>query len=457
MVSDNARCQRRRVPNASAPGSSSYGVSAGLDARVAFGPGRPHTSRPMAHVREVTILADDLTGAADCAAAFAVAGMETWLSLDDRAGALETSVLAVDTDTRVAPADVAYARTAAAARDALRAGSRVVYKKIDSTLRGHVGPEIAATFAAVRAAEDGRGPRPIVLLCPAFPATGRILRAGRVLVNGTALEAVPAALLAMAGLSATEVGTAPDGDTLTREIERRAASGADAVVCDAESDDDLRTIAEAGARLARPVLWAGSGGLARHLPRALALRAHVTAESSPTDAPSRPILILVGSPSHVAQGQAAEIARQGDVTTIAVHADTLLAGEASLAWREAAGRIDGALAGGRDTCVVLERKGGSAGALDPALARAFGRLTARPGPIGTLIATGGETARAALEARGVTRLRVRAEVEPGIPACVTDGPPPLHVVTKAGGFGDAGALVRTRAALGTVPARSLVR
>ena len=457
MVSDNARCQRRRVMHASAPGSSSYGVSAGLDARVAFVPGRPHTSRPMAHVREVTILADDLTGAADCAAAFAVAGMETWLSLDDRAGALETSVLAVDTDTRVAPADVAYARTAAAARDALRAGSRVVYKKIDSTLRGHVGPEIAATFGAVRAAEDGRGPRPIVLLCPAFPATGRILRAGRVLVNGTALEAVPAALLAMAGLSATEVGTAPDGDTLTREIERRAASGADAVVCDAESDDDLRTIAEAGARLARPVVWAGSGGLARHLPRALALRAHVTAESSPADAPSRPILILVGSPSRVAQGQAAEIARQGDVTTIAVHADTLLAGEASLAWREAAGRIDGALAGGRDTCVVLERKGGLAGALDPALARAFGRLAARPGPIGALIATGGETARAALEARGVTRLRVRAEVEPGIPACLTDGPPPLRVVTKAGGFGDAGALVRTRAALGTVPSRSLVR
>ena len=457
MVSDNARCQRRRVMHASAPGSSSYGVSAGLDARVAFVPGRPHTSRPMAHVREVTILADDLTGAADCAAAFAVAGMETWLSLDDRAGALETSVLAVDTDTRVETSDIAYARSAAVARDAVRAGSRVVYKKIDSTLRGHVGPEIAATFGAVRAAEDGRGPRPIVLLCPAFPATGRILRAGRVLVNGTALEAVPAALLAIAGLSTAELGTAPDGDTLTREIERRAASGADAVVCDAESDDDLRTIAEAGARLARPVVWAGSGGLARHLPRALVLRAHVTAESSPADAPSRPILILVGSPSRVAQGQAAEIARQGDVTTIAVHADTLLAGEASLAWREAAGRIDGALAGGRDTCVVLERKGGSAGALDPALARAFGRLAARPGPIGALIATGGETARAALESRGVTRLRVRAEVEPGIPACLTDGPPPLRVVTKAGGFGDAGALVRTRAALGTVPSRSLVR
>ena len=411
----------------------------------------------MAHVREVTILADDLTGAADCAAAFAIAGMETWLSLGDQAGTVAASVLAVDTDTRVETSDIAYARTGAVARDAVRAGSRVVYKKIDSTLRGHVGPEIAAAFAAVLESAGGRGPRPIVLLCPAFPAAGRILRAGRVLVNGTALEAVPAALLAIAGLSAAEVGTARDGAMLTREIERRAASGADAVVCDAESDDDLRTIADAGARLGRPVVWAGSGGLARHLPRALALRANVTAESSPTDAPSRPILILVGSPSHVAQGQAAELARQGDVTTIDVHADTLLAGESSLAWREAAGRIDGALAGGRDTCIVLERKGGSAGALDPALARAFGRLTARPGPIGALIATGGETARAALEARGVTRLRLRAEIEPGIPACVTDGPRPLRVVTKAGGFGDAGALARTRAALGSVPPRSLVR
>ena len=411
----------------------------------------------MAHVREVTILADDLTGAADCAAAFAIAGLETWLSLGDQAGTVAASVLAVDTDTRVETSDIAYARTAAVARDAVRAGSRVVYKKIDSTLRGHVGPEIAAAFAAVLESAGGRGPRPIVLLCPAFPATGRTLRAGRVLVNGTALEAVPAALLALAGLSATEVGTARDGGTLTREIERRAASGTDAVVCDAESDDDLRTIADAGARLGRPVVWAGSGGLARHLPRALALRANVTAESSPADAPSRPILILVGSPSHAAQGQATEIARQGDVTTIAVHPDTLLAGEASLAWREAAGRIDATLAGGRDTCVVLERDRESAGAIHPRLARAFGRLTARPGPIGALVATGGETARAALEARGVTRLRVVAEVEPGIPACVTDGPRPLRVVTKAGGFGDAGALARTRAALGSVPPRSLVR
>jgi len=411
----------------------------------------------MAHVREVTILADDLTGAADCAAAFAIAGLETWLSLGDQAGTVAASVLAVDTDTRVETSDIAYARTGAVARDAVRAGSRVVYKKIDSTLRGHVGPEIAAAFAAVLESAGGRGPRPIVLLCPAFPAAGRILRAGRVLVNGTALEAVPAALLAIAGLSTAELGTAPDGDTLTREIERRAASGADAVVCDAESDDDLRTIADAGARLGRPVVWAGSGGLARHLPRALVLRAHVTAESSLTDAPSRPILILVGSPALAAQGQATEIARQGDVTTIAVHADTLLAGEASLAWREAAGRIDATLAGGRDTCVVLERDRESAGAIHPALARAFGRLTARPGPIGALVATGGETARAALEARGVTRLRVVAEVEPGIPACVTDGPRPLRVVTKAGGFGDAGALARTRAALGSVPPRSLVR
>jgi 4-hydroxythreonine-4-phosphate dehydrogenase len=83
-------------------------------------------------------------------------------------------------------------------------------------------------------------------------------------------------------------------------------------------------------------------------------------------------------------------------------------------------------------------------------------LTAVPA-LGTLVATGGETARAALEARGVRTLRVWAELEPGVPVGTTPSPRPLRVVTKAGGFGDAGTLARVRTALRSAPARSLVR
>ncbi|MBA1366691.1 four-carbon acid sugar kinase family protein, partial [Burkholderia gladioli] len=66
------------------------------------------------------IVADDLSGAADCAIAFAAAGRRTVVSLDASAPARPAAVLAVDTDTRrLAPAEAA--RRAADAWRAQRA------------------------------------------------------------------------------------------------------------------------------------------------------------------------------------------------------------------------------------------------------------------------------------------------------------------------------------------------
>ncbi len=80
------------------------------------------------------------------------------------------------------------------------------------------------------------------------------------------------------------------------------------------------------------------------------------------------------------------------------------------------------------------------------LARALGRLVGDcADKVGGLVATGGETARAVLDAWGVTRLRIVGEVEAGVPFSVTEGwRRALPVVTKAGGFGDAETLVRCR-------------
>jgi uncharacterized protein YgbK (DUF1537 family) len=61
--------------------------------------------------------------------------------------------------------------------------------------------------------------------------------------------------------------------------------------------------------------------------------------------------------------------------------------------------------------------------------------------VGTLVATGGETARAVLTRAGVSRLLVTGEVEPGVVrARVPERE--LDVVTKAGAFGDPEALLR---------------
>ena len=80
------------------------------------------------------------------------------------------------------------------------------------------------------------------------------------------------------------------------------------------------------------------------------------------------------------------------------------------------------------------------------LARAMGRFAAGCADgVGGLVATGGETARAVLDAWGVTRLRLRGEVEAGVAFSTTEGwRRVVPVVTKAGGFGDADTLVRCR-------------
>jgi uncharacterized protein YgbK (DUF1537 family) len=56
------------------------------------------------------------------------------------------------------------------------------------------------------------------------------------------------------------------------------------------------------------------------------------------------------------------------------------------------------------------------------------------------VLTGGETARAVLDARGISGYRLLGEVEPGVPfGMASDG---TLLCTKAGGFGERLTLVR---------------
>src|SRR5438045_2379366 len=91
----------------------------------------------------LTIVADDLTGACDTGSLFAGGGpvpLAIWPSAP-RPGAVRV----IDTESRAARADDAVARVTRAR--ALAPATRY-FKKIDSTLRGHVGLEIDALMRA---------------------------------------------------------------------------------------------------------------------------------------------------------------------------------------------------------------------------------------------------------------------------------------------------------------------
>ena len=138
----------------------------------------------MAPHHECLIVADDLTGACDAAAPFATRGYFTTAVIDLSDGDLAFEVVALNTASR--DLDSARIRSVIARAAGVWSArpARILFKKIDSTLRGQPAAEIAATLSCLA---SGSVPA-IGVLAAAFPATGRTTIGGRVLVNGRALE-----------------------------------------------------------------------------------------------------------------------------------------------------------------------------------------------------------------------------------------------------------------------------
>jgi uncharacterized protein YgbK (DUF1537 family) len=396
------------------------------------------------------IIADDLSGAADCAIGFAGAGRRTVVTLDATSAgtSIDTTatVIAADTDTRrLTPAEAAE-RTAAAWR-ALQSPGRRLYKKIDSTLRGNWTAEVAALQPLAG----------LAIVAPAFPATGRTVREGRVLVHGAPLESTETWQLENAGrdaglaallqaenlrtevLSVDALRGAPDA--LREKIAASASNGIQALIVDAETSDDLNALARATAAMSEPLFWVGSGGLARELAALPNLFDSETLSARQVAKSAGAILILVGSLSAVSERQCAMLRERAGVAELIVPPAVLREGADHPTWGEWLGRIGARLEAGADLIVRIGRDE----AFDPAEgAHLSTTLAALVAPhfahLDGLIATGGETARAMLAAVNIGSLELLAEVEAGV-AVARPGTAPLPaIVTKAGAFGSEHAL-----------------
>ena len=233
------------------------------------------------------VIADDLTGAADAGAQLARAGYRTGVAFWGAPvpPAPDLDAVVVDTDSReLAPAEAAE-RAAAAAGALSRAP--LLLKKVDSTLRGPIGPEVRAALQA-----SGRAR---VVFAPAFPALGRITRGGVQYV---------------------------DGQPLT---DLRQLVSDPCVVADAEEQDDLVALVHAVAD-PEQVLWVGSAGLAGALG---------TVHPGPREfermaGPSRAaVLVAIGSATATAQAQVSRLAAAVSVEAIPLSLEAWERGHAS--------------------------------------------------------------------------------------------------------------------------------
>ncbi|WP_431907356.1 4-hydroxythreonine-4-phosphate dehydrogenase PdxA [Nonomuraea jabiensis] len=418
----------------------------------------------------VLIVADDLSGAAESAARIIMRGTRTTIVLAHQAVRGEcgpADILVVDTDSRHRPP----AEAAAAVRSALALASagrpRLVFKKIDSLLRGNVAAEVAALVA------PGAG----IVVAPALPGLDRVVRGGVLYVGGVALHRANAwAVDGVAPPASVEAALAPlpvrvldlatvRSDRLSEAI-ASCAEDSHIALCDAETDLDLDAVLRAA--LAVPsVRLVGSGGLAdalgRHLRSPGAAVEQTAVEQSPTGetpiAEREPVpahtarhdgvartapLVVVGSAEAVAAEQVRRLVEAGAVP-VALPLTALLGTPSG---RDPLPRIP---IGERAVVAFLD----SAGAVLPAASRDLARrlaevvadaVRASPRTV-DLVLTGGETARRVLDALQVRELTPVGQVHPG--AVHSRTPDGRSVVTRPGSFGGADSLVEIVSALAT--------
>ncbi len=128
----------------------------------------------------ITVIADDITGAAEMAGIGFRFGLRTSL-ITETGGALpDCDVLVFATDTRSMTETEAVEETRRVVRYLWNAGARELFKKTDSALRGHVVAELCTLLEET--------PYSKVLYLPHNPSKGRIVRQGIYYINDRPLH-----------------------------------------------------------------------------------------------------------------------------------------------------------------------------------------------------------------------------------------------------------------------------
>jgi uncharacterized protein YgbK (DUF1537 family) len=354
---------------------------------------------------ECLLIADDLTGACDAAVAFGARGAETEVALDPAGRGPGSEVLALSTDTRDFPEEILTEFMQDLASRVPPA--QVIFKKIDSTLRGHAGAEILAVAAAF-ACEA-------VLVTPAFPAMRRVVESGYLCVTSQETFA-PIDLAAYF----RGQGVAGCHQVKPWDVETALVWGKRFLSIDAGCDQDLDSIIRAGLGWHRRALFAGSGGLAAALARALRPQPAARAR---TDRPAGPAIFCIGSDHPATLEQEAGLLSCRPAVWL--DARTASPGEVVASLRQS-----------KHVALRMPR-----GTIPPALVRDL--LFPAVQHAGGILLSGGDTASMVCRAMGVDSIRLVDEVTTGIPyGLLRGGVLAGHtVVTKSGAFGNADALV----------------
>ncbi len=404
----------------------------------------------MTHELLLGCIADDFTGASDLANTLAGEGMCTTqyidIPQDDQPCDCEAAVIALK--SRSIDATEAVEQSLQALRWLrARGASQFLFKycsTFDSTPAGNIGPVAEALAKELNTSA--------VVVCPAFPTTGRTVYQGHLfvfdkLLNESGLENHPLNPMTDADLRRwlSPQTTQPIGHiaqavvnegaaAIKRALAQAADRGETLVVVDATDDQDLRSIGKA---CINAKLLTGGSGIALGLPDNFKQQGKLGNGSSGFEPQNGNAVILCGSCSETTRAQ---IKAYTQGPQIELDVEALLKGE------DCVTDVMGKLAGDKTALIfssadpaTVKQLQASHGAdvVAHAVEGFFARLAATLVDHGTnrLVVAGGETSGAVISALKLNAFNIGPEIDPGVPALSTIGKPSLAVALKSGNFG----------------------
>lgn len=415
------------------------------------------------------LIADDLTGGADAGAQFAKRGLRTLLISVKEGAQIDltqygsTDVLVMNTDSRRLTSDKASRLVSSLCREYDRNLFPVVYKKIDSTLRGNIGFEIDAILKETNI--------PTCFMTPAYPEQNRTLVNGILMVGGKPVALTEAARDAASPVQESHVQkllqdqsrnnigkielshVAAGKEHLKKIVKEEMNKGIKIIIFDAITRQDLRNVADVGFDLDKRPLFVGSAGLAEEVARKLSPMERTSGTHKPAK-PCSHIFIISGSTSGITHEQLKRLQRM-DIFSFEL-SKSFLAEEGpdiEAAKGELTPSISDALTNGH---VILKTCSERLISEDPEtspihlkIAKVIGEVALsvlKESGVGirdtALVLTGGDTAFSVLRLLKIEGIEIDGEILEGIVIGRLIGGKwnGLKVVTKAGAFGKEDAL-----------------
>lgn len=429
----------------------------------------------------IAVIADDLTGANDTGVQFARYGLSTSVLLEyDPTSISELDTIVIDTDSRSLTALVAYNRVKKAAEFVKGSSFEIIYKKIDSTLRGNIGVELDAVYDTFQP--------DFILVAPAYPQNKRNVINGCLLLDQTPLHSTEFAKDPKTPITDSFIPNLIEKDSkykvglmtvedlkngIESKLEEYYTKNIPYILFDSSSEEDLEVIAELLGKTKYNFIWAGSAGLATQLVKKIQCNKNPQVTIG---VPLEPVLLVVGSVNKKNKKQLELLLTQPGIKGIRLNSPRFLIDEKSK--QEEINRIlvEANRAFTNNCHVVLftsseedeikaanyygNLNGKSSTMVSDCISEVIGSITAHlvdKFGIQRLFLTGGDTAKKACVSIGINRFDLIDEIETGLPLGVFIGNnnKKIYAITKAGGFGSDMALLHSLEALKNVGSTKL--